>query len=186
MTAAELVERYNKGERDFMGADLQGTYLEDAHLQYANLQYADLKGASLQYANLRHANLRWADLRGAILDGADLQGAHLQFAKLEGTDLHEANLEGANLQGAHLEGVDLDFSCWPLWCGGLHVKTDRRIMAQLAYHFCAQDCNDPEYVRARNAILDFANTFHLVGQSGIPKLEDMALPVQSDVDSKKE
>ena len=86
-------------------------------------------------ANLRKSNLLWADLR-------------------------EADLQGADLREADLREADLDYSVWPLWCGGLHVKTDKRIMAQLAYHFCAQDCDNPEYIKARNAILWFANQFH--------------------------
>lgn len=105
-----------------------------------------------------------ADLRGANLRGADLRGADLRGAALRG-----ANLRYADLRDASLRGADLDFSCFPIWCGGLHIKTDRRIMAQLAYHFCAQDCDDPDYLKARNAILDFANTFHRVEECG--KLE---------------
>ena len=80
-----------------------------------------------------------------------------------------ADLRWADLRWAKLSRADLDYSCWPLWCGGLHVKTDRRIMAQLAYHFCNQECDDPDYINARNAILDFANTFHRVDECG--KLE---------------
>ena len=123
----------------------------------ANLRDADLKYANLSGANLRAANLRDVDLRGATLIGADLRGA--------------------DLRGVNLSGADLDFSCLPLWCGGLHIKTDRRIMAQLAYHFCAQDCDDPDYLKARNAILDFANTFHRVEECGrlMPKLPDESL-----------
>ena len=77
-----------------------------------------------------------------------------------------ADLRGADLRGADLRGADLDYSVWPLWCGGLHVKTDKRIMAQLAYHFCAQDCDNPEYIKARNAILWFANQFHRADECG--------------------
>ncbi len=100
-----------------------------------------------------------ANLRGADLRGADLREANLRGADLGGADLREANLRGA----------DLDFSCWPLWCGGLAVKVCKRIAVQLAYHFCKLDCDDPEYIAARNAILDFANQFHRVGECG--KLE---------------
>ena len=120
-------------------------------------------------ADLRGANLRGADLRGADLRGADLRGAALRGANLRYADLRDASLRGADLRDASLRGADLDFSCFPIWCGGLHIKTDRRIMAQLAYHFCAQDCDDPDYLKARNAILDFANTFHRVEECG--KLE---------------
>lgn len=116
----------------------------------------DLSWADLHGENLYGADLRWECLRGANLCGADLRGA-----KLRGADLCGAYLLGANFCGA-----DLDYSAWPLWCGALHVKTDKRIMCQLAYHFCAQDCDDPEYIAARNAILDFANQFHWVDECG--------------------
>lgn len=123
------------------------------------------KGALLAY------DLRWADLHGENLYGADLRWECLRGANLCGADLRGANLRGADLCGAYLFGAnfcgaDLDYSAWPLWCGALHVKTDKRIMCQLAYHFCAQDCDDPEYIAARNAILDFANQFHRVDECG--------------------
>ena len=100
-----------------------------------------------------------ADLRGADLGGANLRGANLSYA----------NLRYADLRYADLRGADLDFSCWPLWCGSLAVKVCKRIAVQLAYHFCRLDCDDPEYIAARNAILDFANQFHRVDECG--KLE---------------
>lgn len=81
-------------------------------------------------------------------------------------DLSGANLQKADLRNVDLSGANLDYSVWPLWCGELHVKTDRRIMAQLAYHFCAQDCDDPDYIKARDAILWFANSFHRVDECG--------------------
>ena len=43
---------------------------------------------------------------------------------------------------------------------------DKRIAAQLAYHFCLLVCDDPGYIKARNAILDFANGFHRVKECG--------------------
>lgn len=119
----------------------------------------------------KRANLSGTDLRNADLHGADMSNANLHSTKLHGADMRCANLYGsylryADLRGADLTGADLDFSTWPLWYGGLHVKTDRRIMAQLAYHFCAQDCDDPDYIKARDAILWFANSFHRVGECG--------------------
>ena len=97
----------------------------------------------------------------AYLRGADLRGANLR-----GADLGETNLRGADLRGANLRGANLDYSCWPLWCGSLDVKVDRRIAAQLCYHFCRLYCDDPEYLVARNAVIDFANTFHRVEECG--------------------
>lgn len=135
-------------------------------LSWANLSGADLSGAELREADLREADLSWANLSGANLRRANLRGADLSWANLRGADLSGANLSWANLREADLSGAELDFSAWPLWCGGQHVKTDKRIMCQLAYHFCAQDCDDPEYIAARNAILDFANQFHRVDECG--------------------
>jgi len=125
----------------------------DAHKKWINGEDGGA-GADLRRADLRRADLRRADLFGANLRDANLFGA---------------NLRDANLSGADLSGADLDFSCWPLWCGGLAVKVCKRIAVQLAYHFCKLDCDDPEYIAARNAILDFANQFHRVGERG--KLE---------------
>lgn len=138
-----------------------------AVLRDANLSRLDLSGANLVEADLSGARLSGANLSGANLSAADLSGADLRVADLSGALLSAADLSGALLGGAVLAGTDLDYSCWPLWCGGLHVKTDRRIMAQLAYHFCSQDCSDPDYVRARNAILDFANSFHRTEECGL-------------------
>ena len=50
----------------------------------------------------------------------DLRGADLRDANLCDADLHHADLRGANLCDA-----DIDYACWPLWCGGLHVKIDK-------------------------------------------------------------
>ena len=109
----------------------------------------------------KKANLCEADLCGANLCMADLRGADLRQATLYWADLYGAKLYGANLCGA-----DLDYSCWPLWCGSLNVKVDARIARQLAYHFCRLDCDDPEYLEARKAIAKFANGFHRVDECG--------------------
>ena len=116
----------------------------------------NLRGADLHRANLCEANLQRANLRGADLHRADLRGADLQRA---------------NLRGADLRGANIDYACWPLWCGSLGVKVDVRIARQLAYHLCALDCDDPEYIKARNAILDFANRFHRADECGILEAE---------------
>ena len=112
--------------------------------------------ANLCGANLHRANLRGADLRGADLCGANLCGANL----------HGANLRRANLHRANLCGANLDFSCWPLWCGSLDVTVDKRIAAQLAYHFCRVRCVDPEVQAAQKALAPLANQFHRVEECG--------------------
>ncbi len=141
--------------------------LRYADLRYANLRGTNLRGADLRGANLRYADLRYADLTGANLRGADLRAANLRGADLRGADLHDANLRGA----------DLDFSAWPLWCGSLGVKVDKRIAAQLAYHFCTLGCDNPEYIAARNACLDFANKMH---RDDVPRLEFRNVETERD------
>ena len=108
-----------------------------------------------------------ADLEGADLFGANLEGANLKDANLKGANLRGANLRGADLKDANLKDANLDYSCWPLWCGSFDVEVDRKVAAQLAYHFCRLDCDDREYIRARNAIVDFANKFHLADECGV-------------------
>ena len=116
--------------------------------------------ANLSGANLLGANLKWANLTGSNLTRADLTRANLRWADLTGANLRWANLTGANLSEADLRWADLDYSVWPLWCGSNHVKVDAKIAAQLAAHFCAVECDDKEYQKARKAILKFAMTSH--------------------------
>ena len=137
MTREDAFKKLSSGDKNFYCDDLFGL----------DLKYLDFSGTDLRGANLRDTNLRGANLRSADLYGVDLLGA--------------------NLRGADLRGANLDFASWPLWCGGLHVKIDKRLACQLAYHFCNQDCDDPEYIEARNAILKFANQFHRVSGCGI-------------------
>lgn len=118
---------------------------------------ADLQRANLQWVNLRVANLQWADLRRANLQGANLHGVNLQGADLQGADLRVADLQRANL----------DYSCWPLWCGSLGVIVDKRIAAQLAYHFCRLICDDPDVKAAQQAIKGLANQFHRAEECGV-------------------
>jgi hypothetical protein len=77
-------------------------------------------------------------------------------------DLHGADLRGANLRDANLRGADLDFSCWPLWCGSRNVKVDARIAAQLAAVIILAICADTirRYAEASNG--DNVTTYAIV------------------------
>ena len=108
-----------------------------------------LEGANLVGANLEGANLEEANLEGADLEGADLEGAIMRGANLEGAILEEAILWGANL----------DFACWPLWCGGTRAKLDTRGSLQLIYHAFNQDHLDPEIRAALEHLRPFAQRF---------------------------
>ena len=133
----------------------------------ANLELANLKGA-----NLERANLELANLKGANLELANLEGANLECANLRGANLKSANLRGADFKGANLEGANLDYSCWPLWCGSLRdVQIDKRIFAQLAYHLCRVIVDDDECKAAQRALYPIANQFHRADECGRLPLE---------------
>lgn len=95
---------------------------------------------------------------------------NLRGADLCEADLCVADLSKADLRAADLRGANIDYACWPLWRGSLGVKVDVRIARQFAYHLCALDCDDPEYIKARDALLPFANQFHRVQECGILEL----------------
>ena len=78
----------------------------------------------------------------ANLSGANLSGANLSGANLRGANLRGADLSGADLRGTNLSGADLDFSSWPLWCGGTGVTIDARTARQLIAHVCS--CSIPD------------------------------------------
>ena len=154
---AEVLKLLKDGcKKAILDYDLRG-----ADLSNANLRGADLRGADLSNANLRGADLSNANLSDADLSDADLRGADLRSAGLRG-----AGLRGANLNDADLRGANLDYSCYPLWYGSLHLKANKRLACQLAYHLCSMQCDDADYVKMRNSILGFANQFHRVDKCG--------------------
>jgi uncharacterized protein YjbI with pentapeptide repeats len=128
MQVQDLLERYQKGERDFAhvdlsGASLSGVNLRDinftganlagANLSWAFLNRANLTGASLRRADLRSASLNNANLNQAVLSGANLSKTDLRLAQLQSADLNwsvlqEADLTGASLQAAKLDQVNLE------------------------------------------------------------------------------
>lgn len=155
-------------DADLRAADLRGADLRDADLSKADLFDADLRGADLSNADLRNADLRKADLRNANLCNANLRNANLR----------KADLRGANLRDANLYGADLDFSCLPMWCGGLDVQIDDRLARQILYHLLrnvAYSNNTSEELKSlllTPELLNAANQFHRVDECGkikVPK-----------------
>lgn len=96
-------------------------------------------------------------------------GHQKQFDRAEVLKLLEKGCKAIldyDLRGADLRGANLDYSCYPLWCGSLHLKADKRLACQLAYHLCSMQCDDADYIKMRNSILGFANQFHRVDECG--------------------
>ena len=150
--------------------------LSGADLSFADLRGADLRGADLRGADLCRADLRRADLRRADLSRADLSGADLSGADLSRADLRRADLRRADLRRADLSGADLDYGSWPLWCGSLTAKIDKKIFCQLLYHVvrAGQSVDDEEVRKFLDMpeVIKLANQFHRVKECGeIKKME---------------
>lgn len=164
--AAELTEA-NLESANLYGADLRCANLDGANLRNANLCYADLTGATLVDANLEYANLTNACLKDCFLNGANLIRTTLDEANLQGAWLYCANLFNASLHSTDFSDCNIDLSCLPLWCGSKGLIVDKRIAQQIAAHFCAIDCDDEEYQKARDAILEFAKGSHRARELGL-------------------
>ena len=142
---------------DLRGADLRGADLCGANLCEANLCEADLCEANLCRANLCEANLCEANLRRADLRRANLRGADLRRANLCEADLCEANL---------------DYSAFPLWCGGLDIHIDDRQATQLLYHlirnvkFSRNTSKAMKKLCKIKSLIKQANKFHRADECG--------------------
>ena len=138
----------------------------------ADLSGADLSGATLYSADLSGADLFGANLSGANLIGATLYSADLSGATLYSADLCGADLCGADLCGANLRGANIDFSVWPLCCGGLFVHIDDRIAIQLLYHlvrnvlYSKNTSEELKSLLGQKDIVRVANQFHRIDECG--------------------
>ena len=79
--------------------------------------------------------------------------------------LNEQGGERADLRGANLREADLDFSCFPLWCGGSRFKCDTKLVYQILAHICTLDFLDDEGIK--ELIMPFAQKSHRAQDLGI-------------------
>ena len=81
-------------------------------------------------------------------------------------DLHQKwlNEEEGGVR-ANLSGANLDFSCFPLWCGGSKFKCDTKLVYQLLAHICTLDFPDDEGIKT--LILPFAVKSHRAVDLGL-------------------
>ena len=146
----------------------------ESHRKWLNHEDDGIK-LNLQGANLQHVNLRGAELRHADLRDADLQGADLQHTDLQGADLQSANLRGVNLQGADLQHADLDFSCLPLWCGGINFKIDEKQAKQLMYHVInLMQYSNIDIPKSHKSLYKWLSDSHIVIKHNLPVLKEEA------------
>ena len=88
-------------------------------------------------------------------------------------ELHEKWLnDEPDGKRANLGDADLDYSCWPLWCGSLNAKIDTRIATQLLYHLMRSVAVSPDVSDEFKAalytpeLIEAANKFHRVDECG--------------------
>ena len=109
---------------------------------------------------------------------ADLSDSDLRDSDLRDSDLRGSDLSDSDLRGSDLRGSDLDFSCWPLWCGGLNVKIDDRLAIQLLFHTVQNALRSPyvsddiKRVLGNKEVVDIANRFHRAGVARIESYEE--------------
>lgn len=159
-TRLELHRKWINGEPGGERLDQLGLTQMVDDLRGYTLQKAILPGATMWGVNMQEVDMRGIYLRDAHMLCSDLQSADLRGADLMNANFLGVNLFGADLRGANLEEANLYGSCWPLWYGSFDVKVCKNIAAQLAYHFCKLDCDDPEVIKAQNALIPLANQFN--------------------------
>jgi uncharacterized protein YjbI with pentapeptide repeats len=105
---AEILRRYQAGERDFRGIQIEALAgAADPEFRGANLEEADFTGcfvvADFSGARLRGAKLS-ANVKTCCFDRADLRDADFSNAAIDAATFDGANLEGANFEGAGAYG----------------------------------------------------------------------------------
>ncbi len=139
-------------------------------VELAAAKKISLSGADLRGADLSGGYMSRVDLSGADLLDSDLSYTCLFRADLRETDLFRADLHYTNLRGADLRGADLDYGSWPLWCGSLTAKIDKKIFCQLLYHVvrAGQSVDDEEVRKFLDLpeVIRLANQFHRAKECG--------------------
>jgi uncharacterized protein YjbI with pentapeptide repeats len=115
-TISELLERYQNGERYFVGCDFDDRICDfrDLNLQEINLSKSfiagDFRGANLSKADLSNSNLKTCDFRKA-----NLNGASFEKSALCATYFDEAIFENTNFEGAFYHSHELKKGETPDW-----------------------------------------------------------------------
>lgn len=133
---------------------------------------ADLSGANFEGIEFHKVNLENADVSEANFRGADLWRTNFQGANLRGIDFRESclqnvNFHGSDMRNADLRGANIDFSCWPLWCGSMGIIVDLRIVYQLLAHVACLKCKEPEFLEIKKLIMPYALKSTKAGDLGL-------------------
>lgn len=95
---------------------------------------------------------------------------HREWLTTCGKKGESANLRGADLRGADLRNASLDYSAFPLWCGGLDIHIDDKQATQLLYHLIANvqySKNTSKEIKMlfnEKPLIEQANKFHRIDE----------------------
>ena len=84
MVFRQLLQAYNKGDRNFSKRSLREVILHNTSLVGINFSRCDLSSADFTNTDLSRANLSEANLTDADLTGTNLSGANLQSTNFIG------------------------------------------------------------------------------------------------------
>jgi uncharacterized protein YjbI with pentapeptide repeats len=115
---SEIRHRYQNGERDFKGLDIEDSSdsesFRDAVLEGADFSHAFVV-ADFSRARLRDARFVEANVKTCIFDEADLRGCKFSRAAMDAATFRSARFEGADFSGASAQGSSMQPGEVPSW-----------------------------------------------------------------------
>lgn len=105
ITAIELLDRYDAGERDFRGLDLSGLQF---HRREIGRRKIIVEGADFSGANTSKCRFSAQNLRGGIFRNVDFTGAVFSETSILDCDMSFANFTEANCGESSFERVNLE------------------------------------------------------------------------------
>lgn len=108
ITAVELLDRYEAGERDFRGLDLSGLEFNPRGIgrRKFTVTGADFTGANLSKCGIMYQRLsggifRNVDFTGTTFDDTAILDCDMSFANFTGANIAESSPKGVNFEGAN-------------------------------------------------------------------------------------
>lgn len=98
---------------------------------------------------------------------------HNHWLRTNGKEGQRADLRSADLRYADLRSANLDYSAFPLWCGGLDVNIDDIQATQLLYHlirnvnYSKNTSKSFKKICRIKSLVKQANKFHRAKECGI-------------------
>lgn len=116
INTSELIERYQRGERNFQSTLIEAKNLDQINLNGADFSRSRFYGCVIRQANLTEVNLRDAYIHRCKFNGTNLSGANLSETSLNKVDLSDtiaiasickmSRLVDSNLQNANFTAAD--------------------------------------------------------------------------------